>query len=106
MQTNTSAPSPVVERLSEPRNLSAETAVDSAIAAHVFKAAIAAAIAYVAAMMTTMVESGGFGRDLWLGICLATFIFSFVSVILAVGRFSIRENNSGRGRQQADSTQV
>jgi hypothetical protein len=85
MQTNPPAPSPVEEG----RNLTAETAVDSAIAVHIFLAAISAAVAYVAAMMTTMVESGGFWRDLWLGICLATFIFSFVSVILAIGRFSI-----------------
>jgi hypothetical protein len=83
MQTNTPAPSPVEEG----RNLTAETAVDSAIAVHLFLAAIAGAFAYVAAMMTTMVESGGFWRDLWLGICLATFIFSFVSIILAIGRF-------------------
>ena len=89
MQTNTPASSPVEGRFSEPRNLTAETAVDGAITMHIFRAALAGAIAYVAAMMTTMVESGGFWRDLWLGICLATFIFSFVSVILAVGRFSI-----------------
>jgi hypothetical protein len=95
MQTNTPASSPVEER----RNLTAETAVDSAVVAHVLRAALAWAVAYVAAMMTTMVlESGGFWRDLWLGICIATFIFSFVSVILAIGAFSIGD----KGRQQAD----
>jgi hypothetical protein len=106
MQTNTPASSPVEGRFSEPRNLTAETAVDSAITMHIFRAALAGAIAYVAAMMTTMVESGGFWRDLWLGICLATFIFAFFSVILAIRWFSVRESGSGQGRQQADSTQV
>ncbi|MBV8275143.1 MAG: hypothetical protein JO170_07800 [Verrucomicrobia bacterium] len=103
MQTNTLGPSPVEERLSERRNLTAETAVDSTVVAHLFRAALAWAVAYFAAMMTTMVlEFDGFWRDLWLGICVATFIFSFVSVILAIGAFSI----PNKGRQQADSTQV
>jgi hypothetical protein len=106
MQTNTPAHSPVEEQLSQPRNLTTETAVDNAIIIDIFKAAIAAAIAYVAAIMTTTVESGGFWRSFWLGICLATFIFSFVSLIVAIGRFSFRESGSGQGRQQADSTQV
>jgi len=99
MQTNTPAPSPVEER----RNFTAEAAVDSTVVAHLFRAALAWAVAYVAAMMTTMVlEFDGFWRDLCLGICVATFIFTFVSVILAIGGFSIPD----KGRQQADSTQV
>jgi hypothetical protein len=95
MQTNPPAPSPVEQG----RNLTAETAVDSTVVAHLFRAALAWAVAYFAAMMTTMVlEFGSFWRDLWLGICVATFIFSFVSVILAIGAFSIGD----KGRQQAD----
>ena len=96
MQTNTPAHSPVEGQLSQPHNFTAETAVDRAIAIHIFIAAIAGAIAYVAAIMTTTVYSGGFWRDFWLGICLVMFIFSFISLILAIGRFSFRESSSGQ----------
>ena len=90
MQTSVLAPSPTGERLSQPRNLTMETAVDRAILIHIFGAAICGAIAYVAAVMTTTVEPAGFWRSLWLGICIATFIYSFFSVILAVRLFNIR----------------
>ena len=96
MQTNTPAHSPVEGQLSQPRNFTVETAIDRAIAIHIFIAAIAGAIAYVAAIMTTTVYSGGFWRDFWLGICLVMFIFSFISLILAIGRFSFRESSSGQ----------
>ncbi|HYY29671.1 MAG TPA: hypothetical protein VE860_17135 [Chthoniobacterales bacterium] len=90
MQTSALAHSPTDEQLSQPRDLTIETTVDRAILIHVFGAAISAAIAYVAAVMTTTVEPAGFWRSLWLGICIATFIYSFFSVILVVRQFNMR----------------
>jgi hypothetical protein len=97
MQTNPLGPPSTEKRSSDPRNFNAETAADSAIVIHIFIAAIAGAIAYVAAIMTTTVYSGGFWRDFWLGICVAMFIFSFISLVLAIGRFSFRESGSNQG---------
>jgi hypothetical protein len=89
---------PRAEEGDSPRNFRTETAVDHAILVHIFAAAIAGATAYVAAIMTTTVESGGFWRDLWLGICIATFIYSFCSVIIAIAHFKFSGDGSGQGR--------
>jgi uncharacterized membrane protein (DUF485 family) len=97
MQANPLTPSGTEGPSSQPRHFTSERAVDRAILTKIFEAAIAGAISYVAAIMTTTVESGGFGRYFWLGVCLVTFVFAFISVILAIRHFDVRDEHSGQG---------
>jgi hypothetical protein len=91
MEDSTLTPPETEGPPSQRRDLTTERAVDRAILIKIFSAAIAGAISYVAAVMTTTVEEwDGFRRDFWLGICLATFLYAFVSVILAVAQFNVR----------------
>jgi H+/Cl- antiporter ClcA len=90
MEDNTLTPTGTEGR--QARDSTTERAVDRAILTNIFAAAITGAIAYVAAIMATTVEEwNGFWRYVWLGICIVTFLYAFVSVILAVTRFDVHE---------------
>jgi hypothetical protein len=51
--------------------------------AKIVGAGVTGVLSFVAAMLTTFVEAGGFWRYFWLGACILFFICAFSLVILA-----------------------
>jgi hypothetical protein len=68
-------------------------------------AGITGVLAYVAAMLTTVVEAGGFWQYFWLGICILFFISAMALVILA-SRDGIRLDHVGLSFEPHDRGSV
>ena len=59
------------------------TSPEGTTVAKIVGAGVTGALSFVAAMLTTFVEAGGFWRYFWLGACILFFICAFSLVILA-----------------------
>ena len=62
--------------------------------AKVVGAAVTGMLAFVSAVFTTVVESGGFWQYLWLGACILFFVCAMSLVILAT-REGLRIDHTG-----------
>jgi hypothetical protein len=67
---------------------------EGATVAKIVGAGVTGALSFVAAMLTTFVEAGGFWRYFWLGACILFFICAFSLVILA-GAEGLRIDHAG-----------
>ena len=62
--------------------------------AKIFGAGLTGTLSFVAAVLTTVVESGGFWQYFWLGACILFFVCAFSLVILA-SRDGLRIDHTG-----------
>jgi hypothetical protein len=85
MKTNTLTLPPAQERI-----FRCSETIDSAILVKLLLATLAGFLSYVAAVFTTVLESGGFWRYLWLGVCLVTFASASLLIVLACRDFGNR----------------
>lgn len=64
-------------------NLSHSKSPEGTTVAKIVGAGLTGVLSFVAAMLTTFVEAGGFWRYFWLGACIVFFVCAFSLVILA-----------------------
>jgi hypothetical protein len=60
---------------------------DDRILIDLFLAMLMGILSYVATVITTVVESGGFWQYFWLGICIAAFVTASFWIVRACGQF-------------------
>ena len=75
-------------------NLSHSKSPEGTTVAKIVGAGVTGALSFVAAMLTTFVEAGGFWRYFWLGACILFFVCAFSLVILA-SREGLRIDHAG-----------
>jgi hypothetical protein len=85
MKTNTLTLPPAQERI-----FRCSETTDSAILVKLLWATLTGFLSYVAAVLTTVLELGGFWQYLWLCICLVTFACSGLLIVLACRDFGNR----------------
>jgi hypothetical protein len=65
---------------------SPDVALDGRILVELFLGTLAGILAYVSAVITTVVESGGLWQSFWLWVCIATFASACFFIIRAGSR--------------------
>ena len=73
--------------------------------AKIVAASLTGIISFVAAVLTTVVESGGFWQYFWLGSCILSFICAATLVILA-SKEGVRIDHTGLSFEPREASSV